>query len=129
MTKMLDRLDALEKGPERKSTRKADHAALATLAQRGITSDERARLRGLIETASHVMDPPDDGEESAANAARNEALRKLRAWYDEWSETARAVIKRRDQLIRLGLAKRIKRKAPAEESGGGAASSGGAGAG
>ncbi len=32
----------------------------------------------------------------------------LRAWYEDWSETARAVITRRDHLIRLGLAKRKK---------------------
>ncbi|APR75031.1 Hypothetical protein A7982_00377 [Minicystis rosea] len=34
---------------------------------------------------------------------------ELRAWYDEWSTTARAVVKKRVYLIRLGLATR---KAP-----------------
>src|SRR5262249_37706364 len=37
----LDRLDALENGLDRKATRKKDHAALALLAERGITPDVR----------------------------------------------------------------------------------------
>ncbi|WP_237244732.1 MULTISPECIES: hypothetical protein [Sorangium] len=42
-------------------------------------------------------------------ARRREALVKLRAWFDEGSTTARAMIKKRSYLIRLGLASR---KAP-----------------
>ncbi|XXY45773.1 hypothetical protein WME91_37805 [Sorangium sp. So ce269] len=42
---LLDRLEALEKSPARKATRKDDHAALETLAKRGITKEERSRLR------------------------------------------------------------------------------------
>jgi hypothetical protein len=38
------------------------------------------------------------------------ALVDLHAWYKEWSETARALIKRRDFLVRLGLATRKPRK-------------------
>jgi hypothetical protein len=38
--------------------------------------------------------------------ARNEALLALRAWYKDWSTTARAVIRRRDYLVMLGLTKR-----------------------
>ncbi|WP_129351142.1 hypothetical protein [Sorangium cellulosum] len=49
---LLDRLDALEKSPARKATRKEDHAALETLAKRGITKQERSRLRQLVDTAS-----------------------------------------------------------------------------
>ncbi|KYG08548.1 hypothetical protein BE21_23090 [Sorangium cellulosum] len=37
---------------------------------------------------------------------RLDALEKSHAWYREWSETARAFIKRRDFLVRLGLAHR-----------------------
>ncbi|WP_437783573.1 hypothetical protein [Sorangium sp. So ce1097] len=42
-------------------------------------------------------------------ARRREALVKLRGWFDEWATTARAVVKKRSYLIRLGLANR---KAP-----------------
>lgn len=96
----LQRLEALEAAPERAETREADQAALATLATRGIDAAERARLASLVATASDVapvMDaPPNDDVEAA--------LLALYAWYKEWSETARAVIKSRRQLIYLGLA-------------------------
>ena len=112
VTAFLDRLDALAGVAEGrdhkvKATKQADAAALKTLADRGITAEERARLRQLVATAER-------GEKAAAPSARDtddaevrlEALTALRAWFDEWAETARVVIKRRDHLIRLGLAKR-----------------------
>jgi hypothetical protein len=40
-------------------------------------------------------------------------LQALRAWYDDWSETARTVLTRRDHLIRVGLAHRKPRATPA----------------
>jgi hypothetical protein len=46
--------------------------------------------------------------EPARSGKETEALVALWAWYSEWFETARVVIKRRDQFIRLGLAKRKK---------------------
>src|SRR5262249_17448513 len=48
---LLDRLDALESGADRVATRTADQAALATLAQRKLTKEERARLRALVDVA------------------------------------------------------------------------------
>jgi hypothetical protein len=102
---LLDRLDALEGAPERKATRKADHAALALLAKRGVDEAERKRLRELVQiaqrpaSAAPATEAADDGEQQAT-------FLKLYAWYSEWSETARALIKRRDHLIRMGLAKR-----------------------
>lgn len=108
----LDRLDALAgvaegRDHKTKGVKQADAAALKTLSERGITAEERARLRKLIAAAER-------GEKAAPPSARDtdeaevrlEALVALRAWFDEWAETARVVIKRRDQLIRLGLAKR-----------------------
>jgi hypothetical protein len=120
---MLDRLDALEKGKDRKDTRTADHAALATLEKRGVTAAERKRVRALIETAQRGMKPEDliaeaPAQEPAKDGPKRQDLENLRAWYVEWAETARAVIKRRDYLIRLGLAKRKKRSkagAPTDE--------------
>jgi len=106
---LLERLDALEKGPARKNTRKADLAALATLAKRGIDAGERARLAMLVVVAESVGEAPDP-QDAEARVKRDgdyvEALTALRAWYEEWSETARVAVKRRDYLIRMGLAKR-----------------------
>jgi len=105
----LDRLDAFESSPERKSTRKEDHAALETLATRGIDAAERARLRKLTKVVATSPDLDLDGvaeEEEKREAARQKALVALRAWFMDWSETARSVIPRRDYLIRLGLANR-----------------------
>lgn len=102
---LLDRLDALEGAPEREATREADHAALATIAQRGIDRDEQARLRQLVELAQRA--PTEFPETPSEREQRRlEALAELRAWYDDWSATARAVIQRRDYLIMLGLASR-----------------------
>jgi hypothetical protein len=94
---LLERLDVEERNND-------GRAALATLAKRGLDAAERKRLQGLVNTAK-----------KAANAApvsfRDspeyvETLLELRDWYTEWSEIARLVIKRRDYLIRMGLAER-----------------------
>ncbi len=106
--RLLERLDALESAPERKDSRKEDLAALEVLAKRGIDEAKRKRLRELVTTAKSVapivqVDPKIAEQEEAA---RLEALSNLYAWYREWTEVARATIKRRDHLIRLGLASR-----------------------
>jgi hypothetical protein len=109
---LLDRLDALESSPERKKTRKADHEALETLAKRGVDKAERERLRALVEIAKRPANDDDaiaagdDEDLHASSDATSEGLLALRAWYQEWSEVARVVVKRRSDLIRLGLARR-----------------------
>ena len=103
VTTFLDRLDELESGEGRKKTRKADHAALAKLAEREITPEQRARMRALVQTATRWTEA---SPEPVPDATREEALLKLRALYEEWSEIAKVVIRRRADLIRLGLAKR-----------------------
>jgi hypothetical protein len=110
---LLDRLDALERAPERAGTRAADRAAIATLTGRGITPEVRRRLRELLKVAQTAEAPvfPVD----ASSEERDQALRELRAWYKDWSETARAVIRRRDYLVMLGLTQR--RKAEETEEG------------
>jgi hypothetical protein len=105
----LDRLDALESSPERKATRKADSAALATLASRELDEKLRKHLRERVVTASTLAGTatehvPVDVEK------RIEALHALYRWHEDWSNTARTVIKRRADLISLGLAKRQDRK-------------------
>jgi hypothetical protein len=114
----LDRLDQLEgKRPGRdhkaKARKAADQQAVATLAERGISAAERARLRKLLQAAHSGVAPipaTDPGPAAAQAAAHQEALLRLRAFYDEWSEVARVVIGRRDHHIRLGLAKRKRKK-------------------
>lgn len=106
--RLLERLDALESGASRKDSRKEDRAALEVLARRGVDDAKRKHLRDLVEKAKSVapvvqIDPQFVEQE---DAARVEALRNLYAWHREWAEVARATIKRRDHLIRLGLASR-----------------------
>ena len=103
----IDRLDELESGAARTETREADHAALETLAQRGITKVERTRLRDLTTLALTTTDdiPVEQPEEKAKRLA---TLTELAAWFDDWATTARAVLIRRDHFIKLGLAKRRK---------------------
>lgn len=108
---LLDRLDVLEGSPDRQATREADHAALATLERRGLGTAERKRLRGLVQKAqaASAVDPTDASADEAAKQSYLADLAALRAWFLEWADTARVAVKRKDYLIRLGLAKR---KAP-----------------
>jgi hypothetical protein len=105
----LDRLDVLQSSPEREGTRAEDHAALQTLAERGVTPAERARMRKLIEVVKkgaslHATDKDD------AQLAEEQ----LEKWLLDWSETARVAL-RRDHLVLLGLSKRKRRKSPEAE--------------
>ena len=104
VTALLDRLDDLERSPERATTRDTDRAAIETLATRGITKAVRSHLRDLIRVAQTAAPPvfPLD----ALAEERAQALGELRAWYRDWSETARAVIGRKDYLVMLGLSQR-----------------------
>lgn len=116
---LLDRLDALESGKGReKSTHKADTAAMATLAQRGFTKAERARLRALVDTAQTVKTPAPAPATPTSVKEHLAASVALYRWFADWSETARSVVKKRAYLITLGLAKRKspngKAKAPAD---------------
>jgi hypothetical protein len=103
VSKLLTRLAQLENGSE------AERAAIATLTKRGITKELREHLRGLVTVAQTVTD---DLPQTATvlTEAQQKALEALAAWHKDWSETARAVIRRRDHLILMGLAKRKSRK-------------------
>jgi hypothetical protein len=109
---LLDRLDALDKEKD-----PGDKAALKILSARGLSADERARLRGLVQIAEKGTSIAPSGVEEVVDdkaAERQKTLTALRAWFEEWSEMARVAVKRRDRLMRLGLAKRRspKKKAP-----------------
>jgi hypothetical protein len=109
----LARIDALDKGsdPARSSTKKQDAAAVELLETRGLTKAERKRLRVLVDTAlgptSTLAEIPAGGADDEVRFAK---LAALKAWHEDWSSTARAVIKKRAYLIRLGLAERKVRK-------------------
>ena len=104
---LLTRFDELENSKTRKATRTQDRAALDTLAKRGITKAERDRLQQLVDTAQGVQEPVAPAVTGTPSAEqRRAALGELYAWYKDWSETARSVVKKRAYLITLGLAKR-----------------------
>ncbi len=117
----LDRTDGLgSNNKERKGTRKADQAALDKLAERGITPAVRTRLRGLLTIATALPEAElsagsqsetDAAKDAAAAAEQRAGKIALRALYVEWSEIAKADVKRRDYLILLGLATRKARQA------------------
>lgn len=124
VTTFLDRLDELESGKDRKATRKADQAALDKLAARRIGPEERERLRGLLAIAKAspaaedlVPDPKKTEKDDAKKAEQRQAKIELWRLYAEWSEVAKADIKRRDHLIQLGLAKRKAKKKGEEAAG------------
>ncbi|NUP14280.1 MAG: hypothetical protein HOW73_50250 [Polyangiaceae bacterium] len=116
MEVLLDRIDAMATGNGRDpATRDQDQAAVALLAKRGINEAARARFRALITTAKQanpVSPLPTNREERERD--RVAKLMHLREWYAEWAEIAKAVVTRRDHLIRMGLGSQ-RRSAAAEE--------------
>ncbi len=112
VSKLLERLNALDNSAERADTREADHEALATLAQRGIDAAALKKLRELVAIAQ-MAQPIETLDVTAKDSeSREQALRDLLVWYKDWSETARAVIQRRDYRIIMGLSERRRREEP-----------------
>jgi hypothetical protein len=113
MAILLDRLDALEAGPEREATRAEDHAALATLSSRRMNKQRREELRALVVLAKSAPSAPDPDKpvRERTEKERQASLIELRAWYEEWSAIARVCVKRRGYLQMLGLATRRRRSA------------------
>lgn len=107
---VLDRLDELETSPAREKSRKEDLAAIDAVETKGVSREERKRLRGLVALAQSAVTPATTPPTTEVAPPLQEDLKELKAWFEEWSETARVTIKRRDHLIRLGLAKRKTKK-------------------
>lgn len=103
MKKLVERIRTLQK-----STDATDKAAFEELASRKFDDANLTRLEALLATAAQAPEiaPVDTTAADAAESSHLAALRALRTWYEEWSEIARAAVKRRDHLILLGLAKR-----------------------
>jgi len=107
----LARVDKLEKGVNGSPiiTKKDDAKAMEVLVTRGLTRDERKRLKNLVDIALGPTTTLPEVPEADPDEERLLKLNALKAWFDDWSATARAVLKKRGYLIRLGLANR---KAP-----------------
>ncbi|MEO7330723.1 MAG: hypothetical protein ABI193_19260 [Minicystis sp.] len=107
----LARLTELEQGsnPDRQGKKKEDKKAIELLAKRGLDKKERTRLQELTKVALGPTEALPDLPVVQTPEARREALTALRDWYEEWSTTAKAVVKKKGYRIRLGLATR---KAP-----------------
>ncbi len=103
---LLDRIDTLVARAAANGPASADQAVLALIERRALPPAERARLRSLLTTAkrSHpVVEQP--GDRDVEQQAYEQTLIRLRDWYEEWAEIAHVAIKRRDLLVRMGLAK------------------------
>jgi hypothetical protein len=107
----LQRRQELDNGVERKGTRKADHDALQIIEETGVTKEMLKKLQGFVDNVQTVAAPIHPQHLADADAKRTEVLRKIHAWITAWSEMARTVITRRDQMIKLGIAKRRSHKA------------------
>jgi hypothetical protein len=115
---LCERIHELEQAsaPERANKRAVDQAALEKLAKRGYTKQEWERLRTLVATASKSL-PAIEEETNSSEEESNfqKAMLELYAWWKEWSTIARSAVKKKSQLISLGLAKRKSSKADEEE--------------
>ncbi len=105
----LERRQALETAPDRKATRKVDHEALLIMEESGVTQETVKYLERMVATA-RASSQPTSASRSQLDAKRLDTLRRIYTWISTWGDVARTVIDRRDQLIRLGLAKRRPRK-------------------
>ena len=107
---LLHRVDELAARATVAGLASDDHRALALLERRILPPSERDRLRALLAIAKRSSPVADDGDRREQRTREHlEALARLRDWYDEWAEIAHAAIKRRDLLIRMGLAEQRKR--------------------
>lgn len=103
---LLDRLAEVAQKPE-------GQQANALLSERGLTDDERAVARTLLDqlrrretTVLPELDPVTVEEQQ-------QAALEVWAWYMEWSQIARTVITRGDTLVHMGL-RRLRRNASGE---------------
>ncbi len=104
----LSRLDALEDGSDKERAKKAqsDREFIGELARRGINKAYRQELAALVKAALAPAAAPALEQPAVDPEERRQALIALKEWYDDCALTARAVLTKRGQLIRLGLAHR-----------------------
>lgn len=108
-------------GALRRMTAHASAAAMSTtLAHRGLDEAERAMLDEWVALAQGVARPDlEVGFEAVGSNGANEAepamtqgddaLIALHGWYEDWATTAKALIRRKDWLLQLGVRRRRRR--------------------
>jgi len=106
MRVLLDRVDELAQ------QRGAGKEDVDLLESRGFTPAVRATGRELLRQITGGEVPGLPTPDAAAEAERVRALDDMWHWYQDWSRTARTIIRRKDLRIRLGIAARA-RPAPA----------------
>ncbi len=90
----------------RTSDRQDRRDAAAVLEKRGLTLavlEEARALLKRIEVAPQSVAGDNDDEEQAQKEETEQGMKAMWAWYRDWSETARTVIKNRNYLVMLGL--------------------------
>jgi hypothetical protein len=103
----LDRIDVLRGGTDgaRKASKAADKSAVDLLAKRRIVDAKTgAHLRSLIASATTLA--PAGKDIAQVPEDRQVLVLRLEAWLNDWRETARVLVTRRDYRIALGLAQR-----------------------
>jgi len=100
----VERLEKLGKSGGEENTK-----ALALLSKRGLNAaciDEAQTLLGKLAVAQ-APDEDEDAEvdEAQLKADKDAAVDAMWAWYQDWSRTARTVVKNRNYLVMLGLTK------------------------
>lgn len=108
---LMIRMAKLADDPARKASRKADHAALALLAQRGIDDAACEAVRASLAAIQRGVRSDEPAARPAASASRPQKLALYR-WLTEWTTITRTLVKNRTHLIRLGLAKPSRAKRP-----------------
>lgn len=115
---LLDRLDGLAAKGGDESRR-----AMALLETRGLTPERRDKARALLRSLE-VAETGDAGAEAAwdeeaeaaLRAEKEAAVQAMWAWYQEWAKTARTVVRNRNHLIMLGLARRRSRGSAGDDA-------------
>lgn len=100
-------------GTKRRTPDPDDAKALAHLEARGITEAERKRVQALVAVVQEGKTPVAAVAPTTRSPSSREAQVALYGWYSEWAGIAHAVVKRRDHLVRLGLATLRRKKKPA----------------
>jgi len=101
ISRLLDRIDALAAGARFVTTRDDDLAALEALRAGGLDAESCARTRA--EVAAALASPP--MPTSTFPETSDEDLLAGHRWWIGWTTAARAVVKRRDLLARMGIAR------------------------
>ena len=100
--------DNAELGPEEGA------AARAMLDKRGLTEELLSKAEALVVSLDDFLKPKTEEKPDDTSAAIQEAEDAMWTWYLEWSAIARAAIKDRRDLRRMGFLRYDRKGKPAE---------------